>query len=404
MQTLDKKMAMNPNTTAHSKEKLGGLLLIGAAIAALLIANSPAYGFYESILSTSVKVLIGDFGIDKPLLLWINDGLMVMFFFLVGLEIKREVLEGTLSNRQEAALPIAGAIGGILIPALIYVYFNQHDPIAINGWAIPAATDIAFVVGILALLGSRVPVSLKIFVLALAIIDDISAIIIIAVFYTENLSMASLAVASVATLGLVVLNRRQVMDITPYMLIGFVLWVAVLKSGVHATLAGVLLAMFIPMRDARAPSKSPLRDLEDAIHPSVLFGIIPVFAFANAGVSFSGLTFEAVLGPVPLGIALGLFLGKQLGVFAFCWTAIKLGWAKKPDGASWIQLYAVGILTGVGFTMSLFIGTLALDPIAYATDLRIGVLGGSLLSAIVGISMLMLAQPSKQPALAMQPG
>lgn len=393
---------MNPHTTGHSKEKLGGLLLIGAAITALLIANSPAHGLYESILSTSVKVLVGDFGIDKPLLLWINDGLMVLFFFLVGLEIKREFLEGTLSNRQEAALPVAGAIGGILIPALIYAFINQHDEVAINGWAIPAATDIAFVVGILALLGSRVPVSLKIFVLALAIIDDIGAIIIIAMFYTENLSMASLAMASAATLGLVVLNRKQVTNISPYMLIGFVLWISVLKSGVHATLAGVLLAMFIPMRDDNAPGKSPVRDLEDAIHPSVVFGVIPIFAFANAGVSFSGLTWDAAFGTVPLGIALGLFLGKQLGVFAFCWTAIKLGWAKKPQGASWMQLYAVGILTGVGFTMSLFIGTLALDPVAYATDLRIGVLGGSLLSAAVGISMLMLAQPSKHTNLVPQ--
>lgn len=396
---------MNPDTTAHSKEKLGGLLLIAAAVLALLIANSPAQGLYEAILSTSVKVLIGDFGIDKPLLLWINDGLMVLFFFLVGLEIKREILEGTLSSKQQAALPVAGAIGGILLPALIYAFFNQNDPVAINGWAIPAATDIAFVVGILALLGSRVPVSLKIFVLALAIIDDIGAIIIIAVFYTENISMMSLAFAGAATVGLTILNRKNVTDISPYLIIGFVLWVSVLKSGVHATLAGVLLAMFIPMRDNRDPSRSPVRELEDAVHPSVVFGIIPIFAFANAGVSFSGLTWDAAFGTVPLGIALGLFLGKQLGVFAFCWTAIKLGWAQKPEGASWLQVYGVGILTGVGFTMSLFIGTLALDPVAYATDLRIGVLGGSLLSVIAGVSLLVLAsgkQPSKQPNMAPQ--
>lgn len=394
---------MNPDTTGVNKEKLGGLLLIGAAITALLIANSSLQGLYETILSTSVKVLIGEFGIDKPLLLWINDGLMVLFFFLVGLEIKREVLEGTLSDRKQAALPVAGAIGGILVPALIYAFFNQHDATAINGWAIPAATDIAFVVGILALLGSRVPVSLKIFVLALAIIDDIGAIVIIALFYTDSISTTSLMFAGAATVGLTILNRMKVTNISPYMMIGFVLWISVLKSGVHATLAGVLLAMFIPMNDARVPGRSPVRELEDAIHPSVVFAVIPIFAFANAGVSFSGLTWESALGSVPLGIALGLFLGKQLGVFAFCWTAIKLGWAQKPEGASWAQVYGVGILTGVGFTMSLFIGTLALDPVAYATDLRLGVLGGSLLSVVAGVAVLMMAAPQKEPEGVLQP-
>ncbi len=383
---------MNPDTTPVNKEMLGGLLLIGAAIIALIVANSPLASLYETILSTPVQVLIGGNGIDKPLLLWINDGLMVLFFFLVGLEIKRELLEGTLSDTRKAILPLAGAIGGIVAPALVYAFFNWENAEALRGWAIPAATDIAFVVGILALMGSRVPVSLKVFVLALAIIDDVGAIVIIAVFYTESVEMIPLAIAGVATVVLAIFNRRNVTDLAPYMMIGFVLWISVLKSDVHATLAGVLLAMFIPMRNKRDPSKSPVRDLEHALHPSVAFGVIPVFAFANAGVSFSGLSLESAFGTVPLGIALGLFLGKQFGVFAFCWTAIKLGWAQLPAGASWLQLYGVGILTGVGFTMSLFIGTLALDPQAYATDLRLGVLGGSLLSILVGVSVLMLAQ------------
>ncbi len=387
---------MNPLSTAANKETIGGLLLIGAALAALIIANSPVHGWYEAILSTSVQVLVNGYGIDKPLLLWINDGLMVLFFFLVGLEIKREFLEGTLSNRREAMLPIIGAVGGILVPALIYAFINADNAEALNGWAIPAATDIAFVVGILALLGSRVPVSLKIFVLALAIIDDIGAIMIIALFYTENMAWQVLAFAAAATLGLYMLNRRNVTSTAPYLMLGFVLWLAVLKSGVHATLAGVVLAMFIPMRDNANPAKSPLCKLEDNLHPSVVFGVIPVFAFANAGVSFSGLTWEAALGTVPLGIALGLFVGKQLGVFGFCWAAIKLGWAERPEGASWAQLYGVSALTGVGFTMSLFIGTLALDPVNFATDLRLGVLGGSLLSIIVGVTVLWLAQEEKQ--------
>lgn len=382
---------MNPDTTSNSKEMIGGLLLIGAAVTAMIIANSPLAGLYETLLSTSIQVLVGGYGIDKPFLLWINDGLMVLFFFLVGLEIKRELLEGTLSNPKKAALPLAGAIGGLLVPALIYAFINADNPETIQGWAIPAATDIAFVVGILALLGSRVPVSLKVFVLALAIIDDVAAILIIALFYTESVTLPSLMIASGAILALAILNRMRVTDISPYMMVGFILWISVLKSGVHATLAGVVLAMFIPIRDPKNDSRSPLRDLEDALHPSVALGVIPLFAFANAGVSLSGLKLDTALSSVPLGIALGLFLGKQFGVFAFCWTAIKLGWAQRPAGASWLHLYGVGVLTGVGFTMSLFIGTLALDPITYATDLRIGVLGGSLLSIVFGICLLLLA-------------
>lgn len=383
---------MNPLSMTSNKETLGGLLLMGAALAALIIANSPLHGWYEAILSTTLQVLVNGYGIDKPLLLWINDGLMVLFFFLVGLEIKREFLEGTLSNRKEAMLPLVGAVGGILIPALIYALMNADNAEAINGWAIPAATDIAFVVGILALLGSRVPPSLKVFVLALAIIDDIGTILIIALFYTENLAWQVLAFAGAATLGLFLLNRRNVTSTAPYLILGFVLWIAVLKSGVHATLAGVLLALFIPMRDNANPAKSPLCKLEDNLHPSVVFGVIPVFAFANAGVSFSGLTWEAALGTLPLGIALGLFLGKQVGVFGFCWMAIKMGWADRPEGANWSQLYGVSVLTGVGFTMSLFIGTLALDPVVFATDLRLGVLAGSLMSIVVGVSVLFLSE------------
>lgn len=394
---------MNPISMPQAKESLGGLLLIGAATLALIIANSPLQGYYEAILSTTVQVLINGYGIDKPLLLWINDGLMVLFFFLVGLEIKREFLEGTLSNRKEAALPVAGAIGGILIPALVYAFLNKDNPVALNGWAIPAATDIAFVVGILALLGSRVPPSLKVFVLALAIIDDIGAIMIIALFYTENLAWQTLLFAGAATLGLALLNRRNCTSLAPYLLLGFVLWIAVLKSGVHATLAGVVLALFIPMRDHRNAEHSPLKELEDSLHPSVTFGVIPIFAFANAGVSFAGLGWESAFGTVPLGIALGLFVGKQLGVFAFCWAAIKAGWAQKPAGASWAQLYGVGILTGVGFTMSLFIGTLALDPVLYATDLRVGVLAGSALSIIAGVAVLVWAHNRQETGERLQP-
>ncbi len=379
---------MNPLASAVKKETIGGLLLMAATALALIIANTPLSNLYDTILSTRMQVFVGSFGIDKPLLLWINDGLMVLFFFVVGLEIKREFLEGTLSKRDQATLPIIAAIGGIVGPALVYAFINRENPEAMAGWAIPAATDIAFVVGILALLGSRVPLSLKVFVLALAIIDDIGAIIIIAVFYTDAIALSSLMVASVAIIGLVILNRFRVVQIAPYVIIGLVLWISVLKSGVHATLAGVVLAMFIPMYHPDSKERSPLREIEDSVHPTVAFAVLPLFAFANAGVPFSGLTAETLFSTVTVGIAAGLFFGKQIGVALFTYTAIALGIAKRPEGASWLQIYGVSVLTGIGFTMSLFVGTLALDPIAYSESVRIGVLVGSVLSGIVGVGVL----------------
>ena len=381
---------MNPLASAVKKETIGGLLLIAATALALLIANTPLSALYESMLSTSMRVYVGTFGIDKPLLLWINDGLMVLFFFIIGLEVKREVLEGTLSRRDQAALPIVAAIGGIVAPALVYAFVNRENPAAMAGWAIPAATDIAFVVGILALLGSRVPSSLKVFVLALAIIDDIGAIIIIALFYTDTIALPSLMIAATAILGLAILNRLHVVQTAPYIIIGLVLWISVLKSGVHATLAGVVLAMFIPMYHPKAKDRSPLCELEESLHPTVAFGVLPLFAFANAGVPFSGLTAETIFSSVSVGIAAGLFFGKQIGVALFTYAAVALGIAKRPEGASWTQIYGVSVLTGIGFTMSLFIGTLALDPVAYSESVRIGVLMGSILSGAVGVGILLL--------------
>ena len=384
---------MNPLASAVKKETIGGLLLMAATALALIIANTPLSSLYDSILSTRMQVFVGSFGIDKPLLLWINDGLMVLFFFVVGLEIKREFLEGTLSKRDQATLPIIAAIGGIVGPALVYAFLNRENPDAMAGWAIPAATDIAFVVGILALLGSRVPLSLKVFVLALAIIDDIGAIIIIAVFYTDAIALPSLIVASASVVGLAILNRCRVVQIAPYVIIGLVLWISVLKSGVHATLAGVVLAMFIPMYHPASKERSPLREIEDSVHPTVAFGVLPLFAFANAGVPFSGLTAETIFSTVTVGIAAGLFFGKQIGVALFAYSAIALGIAKRPEGSSWLQLYGVSVLTGIGFTMSLFVGTLALDPVAYSESVRIGVLVGSVLSGIVGVSILIASSP-----------
>jgi len=314
--------------------------------------------------------------------------LMAIFFFLVGLEIKREVLEGELSSFDKASLPIFAAIGGVVVPALFYVYFNISDPIAVQGWAIPAATDIAFALGILALVGSRVPVSLKILLLAVAIIDDLVAIIIIALFYTQDLSLVALAWGGLGVAGLIALNRSGMMRITPYALIGVFVWACVLKSGVHATLAGVITALAIPLK-AKDPSKSsPLHRAEHGLHIWVAFLILPLFAFANAGVSLKGITFSDVMAPIPLGIALGLFLGKQIGVFSFSWVAVKLGWAKLPTGANWCQLYGIACLTGVGFTMSLFIGTLAFDGDEILNAVRLGVLMGSIASGVLGFALL----------------
>ena len=370
-------------------EAAAGILLMFATAAALLASNSGLAVWYDRFLTVHLSVLIGEVGIDKPLFLWVNDGLMAVFFLLVGLEIKREVLEGELSERSQIILPALGAAGGFVVPALIYLAFTHDDPMARQGWAIPAATDIAFALGVLSLLGSRVPVSLRMFLTSLAIFDDLGAIIVIAVFYTADLSLVALVVAAVGTVALVVLNRSGIRAITPYVLIGLVVWVGVLKSGVHATLAGVVVALCIPLAsDVRG--HSPLRWLEHALHPWVAYLVLPVFAFVNAGVPFTGLDTALLVSAVPLGIAAGLFLGKQAGVFLVCWIAIRAGLASLPEGANWRSFYAVCALAGIGFTMSLFIGNLAFERGAfeYVGATRIGVLLGSLASALLGAALL----------------
>jgi len=365
---------------------------MAAAALALVAANSPLANYYDLFIETPVEVRIGRLEIAKPLLLWVNDGLMAVFFFLVGLEVKREILEGELSRPSNVLLPALGAVGGIVAPVGLYVAFNHSDPVGLNGWAIPAATDIAFALGILMILGTRVPVSLKVFLVSLAIFDDLGAIVIIALFYSSKLSMSALIVASVCLLILGYLNWRHVSAVPAYVLVGIVMWVAVLKSGVHATLAGVVLAMFIPMRSKEEPGRSPLMELEHDLHTVIAFGVLPLFAFVNAGISFAGMSFADLVHPVSLGIAAGLFVGKQLGVFLFCLMAIKTGMAKLPDGASWGSLYGVAILSGVGFTMSLFIDTLAFQNLpadaVFDFDARLGILLGSLASGVLGYIVL----------------
>lgn len=371
-------------------ESAGGILLILAALLAIIMANSPLQSFYELLLSTPVEIRIGLLEVAKPLLLWVNDGLMAIFFFLVGLELKRELTEGELSSIRSIALPGVGAIGGMAIPALIYVYFNHHDPISIKGWAIPAATDIAFALGVLMLLGSRVPASLKIFLTSLAIFDDIGAIVIIALFYTEKISLSALVIAGVCILILFILNRRNVVSKSPYILLGVIMWIATLKSGVHATLAGVILAMFIPLRSKKEPDISPLKDMEHDLHSVVAFFVLPVFAFSNAGISLKGIGLDQLLHGVPLGIALGLFIGKQVGIFGLCWLAIKMKLAALPKGVSWASLYGVATLCGIGFTMSLFISALAFEDHGVNTffDERLGIILGSVVSGIAGYFIL----------------
>jgi len=371
-------------------ESAGGILLMIATAIALVFANTGAEGLYQAFLGTPVEIRIGAFMLGKPLILWINDGLMAVFFFLVGLEIKREVMEGELSNPAQLALPALAGLGGMVAPAMVFWFFNRHDPVALQGWAIPAATDIAFALGVLALLGSRVPQSLKVFLLTLAILDDLGAIIIIAIFYTENLSLASLAVAAGALVVLAILNLRHVTAIPPYILVGLVLWVAVLKSGVHATLAGVALALFIPIRPREEGGKSPLRSLEHDLHPVVAYAILPLFAFANAGVSFEGVSLRYALEPLPLGIALGLLAGKTVGVFGMTALGVGTRLARMPEGATWISLLGVAVLCGIGFTMSLFIANLAFgdDAPAQAVSAVIGVLIGSVCAAVLGFLLL----------------
>jgi len=376
-----------------SKETMGGLLLMAGALAALIISNSPLSGYYTAFLDVPVAVSAGAFSIDKSLLLWVNDGLMAVFFFLVGLEIKREILEGKLSSFDKAALPFVAAVGGMLVPALVFVAINAGSPDNLGGWAIPAATDIAFALGILALLGPRVPSALKVFLLGIAIIDDLGAILAIAIFYTNDLSTESLIFSAIGMAVLVAMNRFGVRQIAPYAILGLVVWAGVLKSGVHATLAGVLVALVIPIRDREGDS--PLARAEHALFPWVSFFIMPLFAFANAGVSLSGLSWGDLLAPLPLGIALGLFIGKQAGVISFTWISVRFGLCRLPDNITWHQTYGVACLTGIGFTMSLFIGTMAFDTTEQLNAVRLGVLMASACSAILGVLVIRksLAEP-----------
>jgi NhaA family Na+:H+ antiporter len=374
-----------------------GLVLLAATVAALVCDNSPASRLYQVFLETPVAVRVGALAIDKPLLLWINDGLMAIFFFLVGLEIKRELLRGELSTFGQAALPGVAAAGGMAAPALIYVVVNRDNPAALAGWAIPSATDIAFAVGVLALLGPRVPNALKLFLLALAILDDLGAIVIIALFYTEQLSWLSLALAGAGIVVLGALNARGVVRLAPYLLAGTFIWVCVLKSGVHATLAGVVVAFAIPLRGRGAGEPSLLEQLEEGLHPWVAFGVLPLFAFANAGVSLAGLSPAKLAEPVTLGIVLGLVLGKPIGILGATWLAVVSGLAPKPAGANWGQLVGVGMLGGIGFTMSLFIGTLAFSQATMAAEVRLGVLAGSLLSATAGLIVLLASSRAPAP-------
>ena len=385
-------------------ESSAGILLVVAAIAALLASNSPAAGLYQRVFDIPLAVSLGDLSIAKPMLLWINDGLMAIFFLLIGLEVKREVLEGQLRSKEQVLLPAVAGLGGFVVPAAIYSALNWGNAETINGWAIPAATDIAFALGVLSVLGSRVPLALKVFLTTIAIFDDIAAILVIAVFYTADLSVLSLVLAGIGALILLGLNRWGVTSTAAYLLVGTFVWTCVLKSGVHATLAGIVVALAIPLT-APNGQHSPLKDLEHRLHPWVAFAILPLFAFANAGVQLGGIEPSVLFGPVSLGIALGLFVGKQLGVFGTVWVIVKLGLARLPEGANWLSVYGVSILTGIGFTMSFFIGSLAfergdLDGLA-AT--RVGVLIGSILSAVVGYVILraaLSARPQTRAATA----
>lgn len=378
-------------------EAAGGILLVAAAALAILAANGPLAGAYNGLLHLPLSFSAGQWGISKSVHHWINDGLMAIFFFLVGLEIKREALEGELSDPRQVALPLAAAIGGMAVPALVYWALNQDDPLALRGWAIPTATDIAFALGVLSLLGERVPRALKLFLLTLAIIDDLGAIVVIALFYAGAPSVGALALACAALLLLVAMNRRGIVRISPYLLVGLVLWAAVLESGVHATIAGVLLAFTIPLR-TRDPGNAPLRRLEHDLHAPVAFAILPLFAFANSGIDFGRMSVDMIAHTVPLGIAAGLFAGKQVGVFLASALLIGSGFARMPEGVGWGALYGVSILCGIGFTMSLFVASLAFPDAALPVDERIGIMLGSLLSAVAGYLVLRLsARPAGAP-------
>ncbi|NCP61726.1 MAG: Na+/H+ antiporter NhaA [Alphaproteobacteria bacterium] len=375
-------------------EAAGGILLGCAAFLALLMENSPLASLYNAFLEIPVTIQIGALLINKPLLLWINDALMAVFFFLIGLELKREILDGQLSSRDQLALPIFAALGGILVPALIYFAFNSDDPTAIKGWAIPAATDIAFALGVLTLLGKRVPESLKIALVAIAILDDLAAIVIIAFFYTDTLSLLSLSIGSVTLGVLATLNFKNVQRTAVYIITGIVLWTCVLKSGVHATLAGVVLALFIPLKPASKDGKSLAKNIEYKLHPWVAYGVLPIFAFANSGVSLQGLNMNYLAHPITLGVFFGLFVGKQIGITLFTKIGCALKMLQLPKGSSWLQYYGMSLLTGIGFTMSLFIGTLAFEDPEHQRYVRLGVLSASILSGVLGFLLLRFCKAS----------
>ena len=380
----------------HSVRRyLGGessvsVLLIGATLLAMVAANTSLKMFYDMLLDVPLTVSVGSLALSKPLLLWINDGLMAIFFLLIGLEVKREFMVGELSQRSQMILPAMAAVGGMVVPALCYVALNQGDPAALKGWAIPSATDIAFSLGVLALLGSRIPPALKIFLMALAIIDDLGAIAVIALFYTSELSVMSISLALGCLLVLIVLNRMGTRHLGPYMVIGIIMWICVLKSGVHATLAGVALAFTIPLKADGSQSASPLKRLEQALHGWVNFCIIPIFAFANAGITLGSDQFETILSPVSMGVIVGLVIGKQVGVFLFTWLAVASGCTRLPNGVGWQHIYGVALLCGIGFTMSFFIASLAFEQNGahYLIDSRTGILLGSLVSALSGYMVL----------------
>ena len=376
--------------TFISGETTAGMVLAFAAVLALIVANSPLSVHYNEFLEMTVTVALGSAGISKSMGHWINDGLMAVFFLLVGMEIKREALEGHLSTRDQVILPAMGALGGMVAPALIFILFTQSKPELMGGWAIPAATDIAFALGALALAGPRVPLALKVFLLTLATLDDLGAIVIIAIFYTSNLSVLALVLAAIVLAALFGLNRAGVTRTAPYVFLGIVLWVCVLKSGVHATLAGVALAFSIPLEGPKGVRIIP--KLEHGLHPYVTFAILPLFAFANAGLSLSGISLGNLADPLPLGIAAGLVVGKPLGIMLMVVTAVAFGLAKLPQGAGWRDMFGVSCLAGIGFTMSLFIGLLAYSDAFLISEVRLGVLVGSLISGIIGVGVLTLGK------------